>query len=68
MGVGEAIALSFGGVSTVTLLVTFYLLRSGYRKKMDEAARILGIEREMAAELEKKGSYQELWGWAIPSQ
>ena len=55
MSVGLAITIAFAAVSTAILLFTFYLIRKTYRMKMDQAASVLGIGRQMAYELERTG-------------
>ena len=52
---GQVVAIVFASVSAAILLVTFYLLRRTYLAKMAEAARVLGIGRQMASQLERQG-------------
>ena len=55
MSNGEIIAIVFGAISVAVLLLAFFLIRRLYMKKMEEASRVLGIGRGMAAELERQG-------------
>ena len=55
MELGQVLAISFAAASTATLLITFYLIRKSYRARMEEAARVLGVGRQMATELERRG-------------
>ena len=55
MADGQIAAIIFASISAVILLVTFYLLRRTYLAKMAEAARVLGIGRQLASELERQG-------------
>ena len=66
MSIGEAIAIGFAAASTVTLLITFYLIRRLYLRKMAEAARALGIGRQMAAALERDGQLPGALGLGQP--
>lgn len=67
MTLGEAIAMGFSGGSVVTLLGTLLLLRRAYRLKIEEAARVLGIGRRMASELDRQGKLTGALGFGHPA-
>ena len=66
MSASEIVAITFAAASTVILLITFYVIRKTYREKMDEAAKVLGVGRQMAAELERDGQLQGALGLGRP--
>ena len=66
MSAGEIVAIIFAGSSTLILFITFYAIRKTYKEKMDQAARVLGVGRQMAAELERDGQLQGALGLGRP--
>ena len=66
MSAGEIVAITFAAASTVILLTTFYVIRKTYREKMDETAKVLGVGRQIAAELERDGQLQGALGLGRP--
>ena len=66
MEVDLSIAIALAAVSTLTLLFTFYMLRKTYLTKMAEAARVLGVGRQIAAQLEREGTLPIALGLGHP--
>ena len=66
MDAGQVIAIGFAAASTVTLLATYYMLRRVYTAKMEEAARVLGVGRQIVTQLEKEGRLPGALGLGHP--
>ena len=67
MTAGEAVAIGFAGGAAISLLITYYLLHKTRRNKIEEAARVLGIEPKAASDLEREGQLTGALGVGNPA-